>query len=68
MSDFWTKAWLGGWELTGGTRLHACNCVGPKPGETLCPCRLRGEREREHRMLEEGITIAGRKYKLVPEE
>lgn len=22
---------------------HACNCVGPGPGETLCPCMKRAE-------------------------
>lgn len=22
--------------------MHSCNCVGPRNGEPLCPCRMRG--------------------------
>lgn len=29
---------------TGAYRPHACACVGPRPGETLCPCRLEAQR------------------------
>lgn len=45
---------------------HACNCLGPQPGETKCPCVLRGEAEKGRRMVEEGVTINGVEYDLVP--
>lgn len=42
-----------------------CNCIGPQPGESKCPCKLRSESEQGKRMIEEGVTIDGKKYKLV---
>lgn len=49
-----------------GQRAHACNCVGPRPGETKCPCMLRGESEKGRRMVEDGVVINGVEYDLVP--
>lgn len=48
------------------TSAHACNCMGPQPGETKCPCVLRGEAEKGRRMVEEGVVINGVEYDLVP--
>ena len=48
--------------------VHACNCMGPQPGQTKCPCALRAELQRAKQMLREGVEIEGRKYRLVPEE
>lgn len=45
---------------------HACGCVGPQPGETKCPCRLRAESEQGRRMISDGVVIDGKPYKLVP--
>lgn len=28
----------------------ACFCIGPQPGETLCPCRLRAESDADRRI------------------
>jgi hypothetical protein len=25
---------------TGQTETRACNCVGPRPGQPVCPCRM----------------------------
>jgi len=46
--------------------VHACNCVGPQPGETKCPCRLRGEAEQGSKMVRDGVVINGVEYDLVP--
>ena len=46
---------------------HACNCIGPQPGQTKCPCALRGEAEMGRKMVDEGVTINGQRYKLVPD-
>lgn len=46
--------------------VHACNCIGPQPGQTKCPCRLRGESQQGARMVRDGIVIDGREYDLVP--
>lgn len=45
---------------------HACNCIGPQPGETQCPCRLRAESRQGSRMVREGVVIDGVEYDLVP--
>lgn len=42
-----------------------CNCRGPQPGEKQCPCALLAEMRKAAVMLEHGVTIAGRKYRLV---
>lgn len=47
--------------------LRPCNCIGPQAGERQCPCALRVEMAQADQMLREGVTIAGRKYRLVPE-
>lgn len=44
-----------------------CNCIGPQPGQTKCPCMLRGESEMGRKMIKEGITIDGKRYRLIPE-
>lgn len=51
-------------EMIGET--HACNCMGPQRGETLCPCALRSKHAAEHKMLTDGILIGGKRYTLVP--
>lgn len=43
----------------------ACNCMGPQPGQTKCPCALRRESEMGERMVSEGVVVNGRRYKLV---
>jgi hypothetical protein len=45
---------------------HACNCIGPQPGETKCPCRLRGESRQGMQMIRDGVIINGVEYDLVP--
>jgi hypothetical protein len=45
----------------------ACNCMGPQPGQTKCPCKLRAEIELGRKMVEDGVTINGKRYRLVPE-
>lgn len=46
---------------------RACNCMGPQPGETKCPCMLTAEAESGRRMVAEGVTINGVRYNLVPD-
>ena len=48
------------------SEMHACNCIGPQPGEAKCPCQLRAESERGRRMVDEGVIINGVEYVLVP--
>jgi hypothetical protein len=43
------------------------NCIGPQPGQTKCPCALQGEAEVGRKMVEDGVTINGKRYRLVPE-
>lgn len=45
---------------------HACSCIGPQPGETKCPCRLRGESRQGMQMIRDGVVINGVEYDLVP--
>jgi hypothetical protein len=47
---------------------HPCNCIGPQMGQTKCPCALRAESEQGSRMVRDGVTINGCRYKLVPED
>ena len=49
------------------TSVMPCNCIGPQAGERACPCMLRAEMAKADQMLREGVTIGGRKYRLVPE-
>lgn len=30
---------------------HSCGCVGPRDGQPLCPCRMRGVIERDGRYI-----------------
>lgn len=66
--QFWRNM-LGGYSVgsKADASIHACNCIGPQPGETKCPCALSAESERGRKMVQEGVTINGRRYKLVPE-
>lgn len=43
--------------------MKACFCIGPQPGQTLCPCRLRNEsdKDRRIRILEEEIETLRRR-------
>lgn len=45
----------------------ACNCMGPQPGQTKCPCALRSEAQMGERMVSKGVVVNGRRYKLVPD-
>lgn len=42
------------------TRSIMCNCIGPRPGHTLCPCMERIERSElaaiKAKLIEEGWT------------
>ena len=50
------------------TSAHACNCIGPQPGQTKCPCVLRGEMEQAAQMLRDGVVINGQRYRLVRDD
>ena len=50
----------------GSTTAHVCGCVGPQPGQSLCPCRLRAEADRGRQMVGDGVLINGVEYDLVP--
>lgn len=41
---------------------HACNCVGPRNGEPLCPCMMMSKALEKQKWLEELKLI----YDLVP--
>lgn len=47
---------------------RACFCIGPQRGEKLCPCMLSAQRERETKMVRDGVIIDGKLYRLVPAE
>lgn len=49
------------------TSARLCNCMGPQPGETKCPCMLAAEMKQGFDMITNGITIGGKRYRLVPE-
>jgi hypothetical protein len=44
-----------------------CNCLGPQPGQTKCPCQLLAEYKQGQTMIDQGVVIGGQKYKLVPD-
>lgn len=44
---------------------RACYCVGPQAGETKCPCALRSEAEQGRKMIQDGVIVNGKRYKLV---
>ena len=48
--------------------VQPCNCIGPQPGETKCPCALRGESEKGSAMVRDGVTVNGVRYRLVRED
>jgi hypothetical protein len=51
----------------GRTQAQACNCRGTQLGQSKCPCMLRAESERGAAMIRDGVTINGRRYRLIPE-
>jgi len=65
---YW-KNLLGGYSVGAqASNVRPCNCIGPQPGETKCPCALAGEAEMGRKMVVEGVTINGKRYRLVPED
>jgi hypothetical protein len=50
------------------TMVQGCNCRGPESGQIKCPCALAAEMNQGMTMIQNGVTINGRKYRLVPEE
>lgn len=40
------------WEQGDTPPSHACNCVGPRDGQPLCPCRMRSVHVVEGRFVE----------------
>lgn len=52
--------------INGDPLAMACNCIGPQPGQTKCPCALRRESEMGEKMISEGVTINGKRYRLIP--
>jgi hypothetical protein len=65
--QYWRNL-LGGYStgVKADMSVQACNCIGPQPGETKCPCALRGEAEMGRKMIAEGVVINGKRYNLVP--
>lgn len=60
------KNMLGGYSVgIKAADYRSCNCIGPQMGETKCPCALRGETEQGLKMIQNGVTINGKRYKLV---
>jgi hypothetical protein len=59
----WKDSWLGD-----APEVRQCFCVGPQRGEPLCPCQMREKHKREVSLLVDGITINGRRYRLVEEK
>ncbi len=47
--------------------VQMCNCRGPEPGQTLCPCTLSVEFAKGAAMMRDGVTINGQRYRLVAE-
>lgn len=37
--------------------MRQCFCIGPQPGDDLCPCRKRARRDRDQVLIERGIEI-----------
>lgn len=59
---------LQGSTVNGDPLAQACNCIGPQPGQSKCPCALRRESEMGEKMIAEGVTVNGKRYRLVPED
>jgi len=59
-----TQSLLGG----ASAQVQMCNCRGPQSGEKLCPCALSADAMKGAGMIANGVTISGRKYRLVPED
>lgn len=48
--------------------VRSCFCSGPQSGDgKLCRCRLADKQAQEATMLRDGVEIAGKRYKLVPD-
>lgn len=41
----------GGWVARGDSDARSCNCVGPRNGQPLCPCQMRGVEIRNGRYV-----------------
>lgn len=39
--------------VNGGPAGFSCNCIGPKPGEPVCPCRMRNVKVINGRYVEQ---------------
>lgn len=67
--DYWKKVAQGSCTAVAGraSDMHACNCLGPQTGETKCPCALRSESEQGRRMIQDGVVVNGKRYRLVLE-
>ncbi len=61
------QAMLGSQTITANP-VQMCNCRGPQPGQTLCPCALGAESAKGAAMVRDGVTINGRRYRLVAED
>jgi hypothetical protein len=44
-------------------RPHACFCIGPQNGESLCPCRMRQQHRERQKMRQEILEELGIKQK-----
>lgn len=49
---------------TNTDQVHACNCVGPRNGEPLCPCMMRSKAQERQKWLNDLKEI----YDLVPKK
>lgn len=47
-------------EFNKDEELRPCFCVGPQPGEKLCPCALKSDKGREIEFLNNIMKIRGR--------
>lgn len=56
------------WSIQGNplSTARPCNCMGPQPGETKCPCALAAEMQKGAAMIRDGVVIGGVEYELVP--
>lgn len=46
--------------------MSACNCIGPRNGEPLCPCMMRGAVQRDGRWVREDDLGPVKPFTVVP--
>ena len=46
------KDLMGSSTVTGNNYYTLCNCIGPKDGEPLCPCRMKNVKVQDGRYIE----------------